>query len=66
MQDKYLTIIIPVLNEQWNIKPLYNEIKSIVDSENINYEIIFINDYSNDETSNKIFDIKKRYKCYLY
>ena len=52
MKNKYLSIIVPVLNEQWNIKPLYNEIRNIFLSEYIDYEIIFINDF-NDETSKK-------------
>ncbi len=60
MQTKYLSVIVPVLNEQWNIKPLYNEIRNIVLSDNIDCEIIFINDFSNDETSQKILEIIKK------
>ena len=66
MQSKYLSIIVPVLNEQWNIKPLYNEIRNIFLSENIDYEIIFINDFSNDETSKKILEIKKKDTNIIY
>ena len=59
MKNKYLSIIVPVLNEQWNIKPLYKDIINIVEKENINYEIIFINDFSNDKTAKKIFELKE-------
>lgn len=43
-----LTLIIPVLNEVENLRPLVQEIVTTLDNEPINYEIIFIDDGSND------------------
>ena len=42
-----LTILIPVKNEKDNIDSIINKIKTSI---NIKYEILFINDFSNDET----------------
>ena len=51
------SIIIPVYNEEENIKKLYKQIVSSI-KENINYEIFFINDGSNDNTLDEIKKIK--------
>tara|TARA_A100001011_G_scaffold78405_1_gene80932 strand:+ start:1358 stop:2101 length:744 start_codon:yes stop_codon:yes gene_type:complete len=42
-----LTILIPVKNEKDNIDSIINKIETSI---NIKYEILFINDFSNDET----------------
>ena len=44
-----ISIIIPVYNESKNIEILYKEIKQSLPSF-INYEIIFVNDYSDDDS----------------
>ena len=56
-----LSIILPIYNEFWNILPLYNEIYSEIskDFSNFDYEIIFVNDWSNDNSRNEICDIQK-------
>jgi glycosyltransferase involved in cell wall biosynthesis len=43
-----LTIIIPVLNEVESLRPLVQEIVATLDNEPIQYEVIFIDDGSND------------------
>ena len=43
-----LTVIIPVCNEEKNVTLLFNKIEK--ELENLNYEIIFINDGSSDNT----------------
>lgn len=68
--DIELSIIIPLYNEEENILNLYNELKLILSSLNISYEIIFIDDGSKDgtfmmlkklrESDNKIKIIKFR------
>jgi glycosyltransferase involved in cell wall biosynthesis len=45
-----ISVIIPVLNEGENILPLHSELKEVLDSISKSYEIIFINDGSNDNT----------------
>lgn len=43
-----LSIIIPIYNEEGNIPVLYNRLKSVADSMEVSYELIFINDGSKD------------------
>ena len=50
-----ISIIIPVLNEEDSIEPLYNKIVS--ELSNINKEIIFVNDGSIDDSYNRINNI---------
>src|SRR3990167_4109871 len=50
--DFLLSIIIPVLNEQNNIKPLLQRLLPII--KNYKYEVIFIDDGSTDNTDSEI------------
>jgi len=55
--DKF-SLIIPVFNEEENVKILYNEI--CVSLKKIkNYEIVFVNDFSTDSTLNNLREIEK-------
>ncbi len=51
-QDKKISIVIPVYNEEGSITSVYNDLKSVVSS--FDYEIIFINDGSIDGTMEKL------------
>ena len=51
-----LSIVIPILNEEENLVPLVEEIKSVLT--NISYEIIFIDDGSTDESLNILMGLK--------
>ena len=65
MQElKKLSIIIPLYNEEWNISPLHNELyDSIVnDFSGFDYEIIFVDDGSTDNSWNEICNIQKNNK----
>ena len=60
-----LSVIVPVYNEEENIKPLYKEIKnsaelSIKRGLIEDYEIVFVNDGSVDKTQENLEDIKKK------
>ena len=44
-----ISIVIPIYNESKNIKILFDEIKNSIKN-NIEYEIIFVNDNSNDDS----------------
>lgn len=44
------SLILPVYNEQENIKALYNRTKKVMDKLKGDYELIFVNDGSNDNT----------------
>ncbi|MBU1087967.1 MAG: glycosyltransferase family 2 protein [Candidatus Omnitrophica bacterium] len=49
-----ISIVIPVFNEAENIKLLYEEIVSVLETIGKDYEIIFVNDGSLDTTQEKI------------
>lgn len=51
----YLSVIIPVYNEEESIKPLFNSIKKHLSS--YNYEIIFVDDFSTDNTRQNILGL---------
>lgn len=52
---KKLSVVIPVMNEEANIKPLFDALKEALDT--IDYEVIFVDDGSTDNTVETI----KRY-----
>lgn len=60
-----LSIIIPIYNEEENIEKLFNEIVESVDSVD-QYEVIFINDGSTDNTLNVLDKLKKNNKIIKY
>ena len=53
LNDKYLSIIVPLYNEEGCIQPLYEAITKAIDPLNINYEMIFVDDGSKDGTFRK-------------
>ena len=64
MQKEMLSIsvIIPVFNEEKNIIPLYQEIKSVLDGEHMDYEIIFIDDGSRDKSLEILLEYARKDK----
>ncbi|QQS39077.1 glycosyltransferase family 2 protein [Candidatus Woesebacteria bacterium] len=54
----YLSVIIPIFNEDKNIIRLHREIVRALSSCNIKYEIIYINDGSTDTSSEKLCKLK--------
>ncbi|MDA8172722.1 MAG: glycosyltransferase family 2 protein [Nitrospiraceae bacterium] len=48
---KELSVIIPVYNEQENIRPLYDALKPVLEAMGVGYEIIFVDDGSTDGTA---------------
>ena len=57
-----LSIIIPVLNEEKNIKPLTYKIKKNL--KNHKFEIIFVDDSSTDDSKKTLKKLKNRYKFF--
>lgn len=45
-----ISVVVPVYNEEGNIKRLYDEIKQVCEDNGYEYEIIFVNDGSSDKT----------------
>ena len=52
-----LSIVIPVRNEEIVIKKIINRLEN--DLKNLSYEIIFVNDFSTDNTSDVIEELIK-------
>jgi len=52
------SVIVPVFNEEGNVAKLYEEIKDVFANINAEYEIIFINDGSTDDTRRVLVGIK--------
>ena len=56
----YLSILLPLYNEEENIRPQYEEITAAVDALNIGYEIIFVDDGSTDRSFEILESIARR------
>ena len=57
-----LSIVIPILNEAKNINILVPKIVNCIKNKIKKYEIIIVDDDSDDDISKIIFKLKKRYK----
>ncbi|PIP14760.1 glycosyltransferase [Candidatus Roizmanbacteria bacterium CG03_land_8_20_14_0_80_36_21] len=60
-----ISVIIPVLNESENISIIYEEIISVFKKNNNSFEIIFVNDGSQDSTQEEIEKIFKKDKLHI-
>ena len=68
---KKISFLIPVLNEENNIKPLYSAIKEVINKLKIkiDYEIIFTDNNSDDSSFHeikKIHSVDNKVKCYSF
>jgi len=59
---KYISIVIPVFNEEKNIKLLHTELKQVLDDLGKDYEIVFVDDGSTDKTYHLLRQICERDK----
>jgi len=50
---KWLSVVIPIFNEEENISPLYQDLKAVMGRMGVKYEVIFIDDGS-DDASNEV------------
>jgi glycosyltransferase involved in cell wall biosynthesis len=55
-----ISVIIPVFNEEKNISPLYGKLTSVFEHISKNYEVIFIDDGSSDDTLSILKPICKK------
>lgn len=58
--DLDISVILPVYNEEENIKEMHAEIDAVLKEMGKSYEIIFINDGSNDLTLNRLVEIQEQ------
>jgi glycosyltransferase involved in cell wall biosynthesis len=56
------SVVLPVYNEQANVAPLYSELTPVMHSLGKQYEIIFVDDGSNDRTFDALRNIEGRDK----
>lgn len=59
MEEKYLSVFIPIFNEEDNISKLYSELKLVLKDAGFSYEIIFIDDSSSDSSYKIMKDMAK-------
>ena len=45
-----LSVVIPIFNEEENIRPMFDELKAVLDTLDSDYEIIFVDDGSTDSS----------------
>lgn len=53
-KTELISIVVPVFNEAGNIMPLYRELCRVFEEEWYDFEIVFVDDGSTDETTKKI------------
>ena len=54
-----ISFVVPCYNEQENVSDVVKQIEKALDTSIVSYEIILINDHSDDQTGNVMFDLKK-------
>lgn len=55
-----LSVVLPVYNEQDNLRPLHTELESVLESMNIAYEIIYIDDGSRDNSAKVMTELAEQ------
>lgn len=54
-----ISIIVPMFNEEDNVKPVYEEITGVMTEIGLPYELIIVNDGSRDATEQRLEEIRK-------
>lgn len=62
MEKIDLSVVIPCFNSEKNIEQVVKNIDSVFSNKNINYEIIAVNDFSNDNTIEILRKLANIYK----
>jgi glycosyltransferase involved in cell wall biosynthesis len=61
-EGKYLSVVIPVFNEEASLIELYGEITVVLNKIDKDYEVIFVDDGSSDRGPDIMEDLRKRDK----
>lgn len=64
--EKEISVIIPCYNEEESIPLFYEEIKKVIKKMKVDFELIFINDGSSDNTLSILRDLSKKDKMVRY
>jgi len=62
MLNKKISVVIPCFNEQENILPMYDRLKKTLDKVTVNYEIIYVNNGSTDNSDRVFRDLARKDK----
>lgn len=54
----YLSVVVPVYNEEENVTPLYKKIRSVCESIRVTYEVLFVDDGSEDNTYEVLAELR--------
>ena len=57
-----ISIIVPFYNEEENVKPLFDSIEKAMKNLGKDYELIFVDDGSNDRTGEELLKVKNNSK----
>lgn len=60
LMSRFISFVIPVRNEEESLKPLYKEIKDVISRLQYQYEIIFIDDGSIDNTFQELKKLRQK------
>lgn len=55
-----VSVVIPIYNEEENVEPLYSALKSVIEAEKNDYELLFVDDGSTDRTVQLLIPIAEK------
>ncbi len=55
-----ISVVLPVYNEEDNLKPLFKELRKVLENNYTDWEVIFVDDGSTDSTSEKLSKIREQ------
>ena len=58
-QKPYLSIVVPVYNEEENVRPLYEKISTVCNAIGLTYEVLFVDDGSQDNTYEVLSELRE-------
>lgn len=64
--DKIISVLIPVYNEEENMRSLYERLKQVLSKISYKYEILFVNDGSKDNSLNIMRELRQMDDCVSY
>ena len=58
-----ISIVVPLYNEAKNLKEFYSELDGVISTDGKDYEVIFVNDGSTDDSHKILLDIEENANC---
>ena len=62
-QKPYLSIVVPVYNEEENVRPLFEKIREVCETIGRTYEVLFVDDGSVDNTFEVLSELRNHEPC---